>query len=145
MDSYSGKILMVIAGIVAACLVYRTIHPSTKFAVDGTDERWDTAVRLSQESGQPAVVMFTAGWCGACQALHQNVLSRSDVKHELFSHYVFYTVDMTNPSPEVQARVQSFGVSAIPTLIRYDKNGNETDRANYLNPDQMIAWLKAGE
>jgi thioredoxin-related protein len=43
------------------------------------------------------------------------------------------------------AHAKKFGVSAIPTLIRYDKNGNETDRANYLDPEHMIAWLKAGE
>jgi len=41
--------------------------------------------------------------------------------------------------------MQKFGVRYIPLMIRYDVNGQETDRTNYLPPDELIAWLKAGE
>jgi thiol:disulfide interchange protein len=146
MDGDFGKYAMGAALVVlVGLLIYRTEHPSTKFAVDGTDATWDYDVRQSQRSGQPTVVLFTAGWCPACQALHGDVLSRGDVQHELFDHFNFYTVDLSHPSPQVQAHARQLGVSAIPQLIRYDKDGNETDRAHYLDPDQMIAWLKAGE
>jgi thiol:disulfide interchange protein len=136
-----GAVVVVFLGV----LIYRSEHPSTKFAADGTDNGWDYAVRKSQSSGQPTVVLFSARWCPACQSLHGDVLSRGDVQHELAGHFNFYTVDLTNPSPPVQAHARKLGVSAIPQLIRYDKHGDETDRTNYLDPEQMIAWLKAGE
>jgi hypothetical protein len=54
-------------------------------------------------------------------------------------------VDLTDPSSPVQAQAQKIGVSAIPTMIRYDVGGKETDRVHYLTPEEMVAWLKAGE
>jgi hypothetical protein len=54
-------------------------------------------------------------------------------------------VDLTHSSPQVQPRARKIGVSAIPLMIRCNANGKETDRTHYLAPDQMIAWLKAGE
>jgi thioredoxin len=132
-------VLLVLGGL----LFYRMHHPSTTFAADGLDPDWDAAVDRSH--GEPTVVLFTAGWCPACRALHGNVLSRSDVQAELQNHYYFYTVDLTNPSPQVQEHARKFGVRYIPLMIRYDPNGKETDRTNYMNPEQMVAWLKAGE
>jgi thiol:disulfide interchange protein len=146
MDKDMAKpVLISLAVVLGLVMVYRSQHPSTKFAADGADVAWDYAVRSSQNSGQPTVVLFTANWCPACHALHGDVLSRSDVRQELLGHYYFYTVDLSNPSPQAQAHARRLGVHAIPQLIRYDKNGDEADRANYLDPQQMIAWLKAGE
>jgi thiol:disulfide interchange protein len=139
------KIVLYAIGALLAVLVYRTMHPSTKFAADSPDPSWNEAATLSHESGQPAVVLFTADWCPACQNLHSNILSRDDVQHELNAHYIFYTVDLTDPSPEVAARSQKFGVRYIPLLIRYDKNGNETGRTNPASAEQLIEWLKDGE
>jgi len=137
----AAAVLVVLCGV----LFYRMRHPSTTFAADGMDSNWDAAVQRSQGSGQPTVVLFSANWCSACQSLHRNVLSRGDVWGELQSHYNFYTVDLSNPSPQVQAHAHKFGVEFIPLMIRYDVNGKETDRTNYLGPAEMIAWLKAGE
>lgn len=145
MTSGLDKCIAVALVALVGLFIYRTIHPSTQFVADGMDTDWDQAARASQDSGQPTVVLFTAGWCPACQSLHNSVLSRDDVRHELFGHYSLYTVDLTHPSPKVQAHARNLHVSYIPLLIRYDKNGNETARTNYLGPEQMIAWLKAGE
>jgi thiol:disulfide interchange protein DsbD len=134
-------VLLVLGGL----MFYRMHYPPTTFAADGLDPDWDAAAHYSHDVGKPTVVLFTAGWCPACRALHGNVLSRSDVQEELENHYCVYTVDLTNPSPQVQEHARKCGVRYIPLLIRYDAEGKETDRKNYLNPEQMIAWLKAGE
>ncbi|HTW95831.1 MAG TPA: thioredoxin family protein [Tepidisphaeraceae bacterium] len=144
MDKDLRNLMLVVLAIVGL-LIYRASHPSATFAVDGNDAAWDEAVKLDRDAGQPAVVLFTADWCPTCRALHADVLSRLDVQQELMEHYFFYTVDLTNPSPQVQAHANEFGVKYIPMLIRFDKNGNETARANYLDADDLIAWLKAGE
>jgi thiol:disulfide interchange protein len=136
--------VLALAGLLGLFL-YRMHSPATIFAADGTDSGWDAAVERSLASHQPTVVLFTATWCPACRALHDEVLSRDDVQDELQRNYNIYTVDLTNPSPAVQAHARKFQVRAIPTLIRYDVNGKETARTNYLPPSDLIAWLKAGE
>ena len=134
--------LLVVIGLM---MFYRLQHPSTTFAADGIDPDWDAAVQHSHDAAEPTVVLYTANWCPTCQLLHRDVLPRSDVQQELLSHYSFYTVDLTNPTPQAVAHMRKFGVKYIPLMIRYDANGEETDRTNYLPPDQLIAWLKAGE
>ncbi len=137
----AGVLFLVLLGV----LFYRMKYPATTFAADGIDSGWDAAAERSQGSGEPTVVLFTAGWCPTCKMLHSNTLARSDVLGELQSHYNFYTVDLTNPTAAVQQHAQKYRVSGIPLLIRYDANGKETDRTNYLSPEDMISWLKAGE
>jgi thiol:disulfide interchange protein len=131
-------ILIVLGGV-----AYRARHPA--FAADGIDLAWDAAAQRSRDLRRPTVVLFTADWCPYCQSLRSNVLSQSQVQDELHKHYGFFTVDLTTPSPQAIAHERKCGVSGIPLLIRYDANGNETDRTNGMSAESMTAWLKAGE
>jgi len=136
-----GTILLVVLG---CFLGYRFLHPSTTFAADGTDPGWDAAV-YRRDCTEPTVVLFTAAWCPACRGLEANVLSRSDVQYELAHHYNVYTVDLTSPSPVVQAHAGKLGISAIPTMIRYDAAGHEQSRMHSGSAEMVMEWLKAGE
>ncbi len=107
------------------------------------DPSWDAAVEYRDKT-EPTLVIFTADWCGPCRALHANVLFRPDIQDEL-SHYNVYTVDMTQPSAEVRAHAHKLGVNAYPTMIRYGVDGKETDRRHGGSPEDMLAWLRAGE
>jgi thiol:disulfide interchange protein len=140
---FNGKTLVILA-IIGGLLFCWMEYPTT-FAKDGNDCDWDAAVQRSQDSGQPTVVLFTANWCPSCQELHAEVLSRDDVREELAQHYNFYTVDLTDPSPRLQAHAKAFGVSAIPTMIRFNAKQLETSRRHGMDPQQMIEWLKDGE
>ena len=144
-NNFSFKAAVAILVVLGGLMFYRMQHPATTFAADGIDQDWDAAARHSHDFALPTVVLFTADWCSYCRSLHGHVLSRGDVQQELQSHYCFYTVDMTHPSPQVQAHARKFRVDCFPLMIRYDANGKETDRTNYLEAAQMIAWLKAGE
>lgn len=130
--------------LLACCVAYRYLHPSSTFAADG-DVRWNAAVERSHQANTPALVLFTADWCPACRALHANVLSREDVQAEIASHYTMLTIDLTEQSPAAAARASKFGVSAIPTLIRFDAQGKEVSRTHGLPPEKMLAWLRDGE
>ena len=132
---------LVVAGVLLICWLH---HPST-FVADGTDPGWDWAVQQSESKKLPTVVLFTADWCPGCQALHANVLSRSDIWDELHQHYIFHTVNINDARPQVRAHAQKLGISVIPTLIRYDANQKETDRTHNMTAEQMMEWLKAGE
>ncbi len=146
MQGDSGfKAVAAVFVVLLAVLFYRMHKPSTTFAADGIDPAWDAAAERSHVAAKPSVVLFTADWCPTCRMLHGDVLSRKDVQQELWSHYSFYKVDLSHPSPNVQMHSAKLGVSGIPMMIRYDADGKETDRVNYLSPPQMIDWLKAGE
>ena len=124
--------LLVLLGLV----VYRSFHPSTTFAADGADRYWDAAVRDSQASGKPTIVLFTADWCPACQALHRELAS-PEAQAEL-DHYYVYTVNMTNPTPQIAQHAQQFGARYIPLMIRYDTDQKETARTNWLSEENLI-------
>jgi thiol:disulfide interchange protein len=133
-------------GILAVLVIvafYRLTNPSTAFAADGVDAQWDAAAKRCENSGRPTVVVFTADWCGWCRKLEGEVLPRSAVQDEL-QHYNFYIFDLSNPSQAKAMHAHSLGVSGMPTVIRYDKDGHETGRTHYMDADQLIDWLKAG-
>lgn len=142
---FGWRSLVAVLAIVGTLIVYRTHHAGTSFAADGTDAAWDAAAGRDDGVRRPAVVLFTAGWCPSCRMLHDNTLARSDVQEELRGHYRFLKVDLTSPTPAAQAHAEKAGVHAIPTMIRYDADGRETDRTHYLDPQRMIEWLKQGE
>jgi thiol:disulfide interchange protein len=144
LSMFESKLAMLIAGLLIGVVVYAAKHPSTTFAADGIDPGWDAAVQ-NRDTTEPTVVIFTASWCPACQQLQGDVLSRQDVQDELFHHYNVYSIDMTSPSSEVRAHAKKLGVSAIPTIIRYNTKGHETSRIHNSSPDRVMEWLKAGE
>jgi thiol:disulfide interchange protein len=143
MDGIPIKLLTVIILATLGLMAYRVFHPSTTFAADGIDTRWDAAVQESHDSHKPTIVLFTADWCPACRALH-GAFNRPDIASEL-DHYYCFKVDLTHPSPQAQQHARQFGADYIPLMIRYDANQKETGRTNSLPPEQLVEWLKAGE
>ena len=137
----NNRILVAAAVGIVAFLGWRTFFPKSTFAADGIDPAWDRQVAISQATNRPALVLFTASWCGACRNLHENVLSRSEVRQAIYEKYTFVTVDMTEPSQATMQRAEKCGVNAYPTLIRFDADGRESDRTHGMSPDAMIAWL----
>jgi thiol:disulfide interchange protein len=145
MQDFGFKTATGLLALLCGTLLYRMEHPRTAFVPDGADARWDGAARMCRQANQPAVVLFTANWCPVCQALESDVLSRSEVRKELDRHYFYYVVDLSNPTKEDRQRAQKFKVTGIPTMIRYDDKGQESDRTHYLDAERLVAWLQAGE
>jgi thiol:disulfide interchange protein len=138
-----SRFLLVLAAL--ACLIgWRAFHPPSTFAAEGIDADWDASVRLSRFLHQPAVVLYTADWCPACQALHASALSDPAVREELSKH-TFVTVDLTQQAPTAVAHCRAAGVSGIPTLIRYDADGHETARTHGMPADALAEWLRHDE
>jgi len=138
-----AKLLLTAIFVTLGVMVYRAAHPSTTFAADGIDSRWDAAVDEARASGKPTLVLFTADWCPACRMMH-GYFVRPDVAGEL-DHYYCFKVELTQPTPAAQQHARQFGANYIPLLIRYDRDGHETGRTNSLPVEQLIAFLKAGE
>jgi thiol:disulfide interchange protein len=137
----SMRVAMTLLGVLVAAVIWHELRPHSSFAAEGVDAAWDAAVQDSRQRNLPGVVLYTADWCPACQALRAGPLSDSAVWREL-QHRTFLTVDMTNPTDAVRAHAREAGVSAIPTLIRYDRNGHETGRTHGMSVPELITWLR---
>ena len=143
--SLPTRIILAITGMLLSIFVWRYLRGSSSFTADGVDPRWDRAVEISQATKQPGLVLVTADWCGGCQFLHNNVLSRSDIRREIAEKYTFFKLDMTDPGEVAIKKANQLGVHVYPTLIRYDETGRETDRQHGMTPQAMLDWLHDGE
>jgi thiol:disulfide interchange protein len=141
----NGRIIAIVVVVLVAAAVAYKLHPRSTFAADGLSPRWDATVEQSRAAHMPSLVLFTADWCPACSALHDQVLARQEIQGEISSHYMMISVDLTTQGPNAVARAERYGVSGIPTLIRFDADGKETSRTHYIPPDRMLAWLRDGE
>ncbi|HEX8911715.1 MAG TPA: thioredoxin family protein [Humisphaera sp.] len=138
------KLLVVAFLALAGVAGWRFLHPRTTFAADGAGGAWDAAVARSRAERKPALVLFTADWCGACRRLHEDALSNPAVQSELFGRYSVAVVDLTSPTEAEQQRAERYGVRGIPAMIRFDADGKEVDRTGYRPADELLKWLRDG-
>lgn len=143
--SLPTRIIFAIIGVLLSIIAWRYLKGYSTFTADGVDPRWDRAVEISHATKQPGLVLVTADWCGGCQYLHNNVLSRSDIRHEIAEKYTFFKLDMTEPGDVAIRKANQLGVHVYPTLIRYDASGKESDRQHGMTPQAMLDWLRDGE
>jgi len=78
--------------------------------------------------GKPVMLMFTADWCGPCQAFKARVLSAPAVLDRLEKSCRFHTVDVTVWEGPNKETAKHYGVEGIPTLMLVDGNGRELSR-----------------
>ena len=72
------------------------------------------------------------------------MLERDDVKDYLKSNYTLVTVDLSDRAGPNVALAQKAGVQAIPTIIRYDRSGQEVARSHGMPAEGLFAWLGSG-
>ena len=75
------------------------------------------------KSGKPSFVKFTASWCPPCRAV-QPVLDELAEAHK--DNFTFIYVDCDTAGPVAA----NFGVSGIPDMRFFDKEGNEAEKYN---------------
>lgn len=77
-----------------------------------------------QSTKRPAVLVFTADWCGNCAALEEEVFSQQDVAAEL-ALFEKIEVDMTAKSDADFALLKQYGLFGPPAFLFYDRNHKE--------------------
>ncbi|MFN3165440.1 MAG: thioredoxin family protein [Phycisphaeraceae bacterium] len=94
---------------------------------------------------KPMVVMFTATWCGPCQTLKQQVLTRPEVDDVLKARFVPVKVDMSDAGPG-DALVTRYDLKGWPTMIAMTPQGEEIRRIEgVVQTDTFLDWLESIE
>lgn len=72
------------------------------------------------KSGKPVLIDFMAEWCGACTELEELTYPKLIPQ---MNEFILFKVDATTSTPEIDAVTNKFGVSGLPTLLFFDKQG----------------------
>ncbi|MBX3119330.1 MAG: thioredoxin family protein [Fimbriimonadaceae bacterium] len=80
----------------------------------------DEAMKDAARSGRKIFCDFMASWCGPCKLLDREVLQTEDFKQEYSKNFVFLKIDV-DQQPAVS---QKYGITAMPTQMILDKDGN---------------------
>jgi len=141
----SGPVGVVLFVVALAC-VWFTNRSGPQLTLAGNvpwAQEWNAAVRRSQTTRKPALVLFTADWCPGCRWFESNTLVRADVRGVMESRYTPIKVDLTRQDSPNQFLARQYTIEAIPTLILYDAGGRELARTHALGPAQLLAWLRS--
>jgi len=110
---------------IAACM---SVTISAKITEITSSEQFNSLI-----AEKPALVKFSAVWCGPCKAVKPKFESISNDPE--YAHVAFLAVDI-----DKQERVASlYGVTSIPTFI-YFNNGKEAHRS--LGADNFVQQTK---
>jgi thiol:disulfide interchange protein len=138
------RIVALILVIGAAFAGWRYLGPKNALAQGGWIQDWDQAVEQSKKSGKPALVLFTADWCPACDTFKSQVLSDANVQRHLSDNYTLVVVDVTDRTGANARRAAEFNVRGIPALILYNESGQEVARGPGMPGDVLLSWLRSG-
>lgn len=127
---------------------------TTPMDLDGWQPGLEAGMAAAQAQDRPMLVMFTADWCGPCQALKRDVIHTPAVEQAIVDGYVPVIIDLTDQSssnPNMPA-AQRYGVRGIPMLILTDAQGNKIpgtlpypSRTYPRTPEGFIDWLDSAD
>lgn len=91
----------------------------------------------SQENSQKTLIVFSAGWCGACKVAHHDMKNDPRLSEKI-KEYEIIDVDFDKDKD----LVKGYNIKSIPTFIIY-QDGKEVDRkVGYKNSRDLIRFLK---
>jgi thioredoxin-like negative regulator of GroEL len=93
----------------------------------------DLALRLSKDTKQEVVVIFSASWCNFCNLLKKDLPNLSG-----FDNKIICILD----TDEEKRLARQFKVKTLPTSVRLNSNGVEISRITGYNKTQYSEWLE---
>jgi thiol-disulfide isomerase/thioredoxin len=115
-----------------------TAGPALGAAAAFSGQGFDAALRESERSGRPLVVMFSATWCGPCRAMEEGSWTDASVERWVREHGTALHLDWDKDA-EVFRR---YSVQSLPLLVAF-RDGKVVDRTlGYKDAGQLLRWLE---
>jgi len=116
------RILVTLATLAVATFLSAADFPegSPKFATNA-----DTVMKAAKDNGKPAILVFSASWCGPCQAMKKDVYPSAAVKpyHDKFN-WSYLDIDV-----EANGKLSdAYKVEGIPHIVFVDGAGKVIDQ-----------------
>jgi len=104
-------------------------EPGIQF-VKGT---WADLLAQAKKTGKPFFVDYYATWCGPCKMMSNNTFKNDEIGKIVNANWVAYKLDCEKgEGPNLAAKAK---ITAYPTLVFYDSQGNEIGRKmGYMDP-----------
>lgn len=97
------------------------------------------------QTNQPVMLDFYADWCTDCKTMERTTFRDPEVLDAL-SRYTLLKLDMTDNNEEHRAMLKKLKVFGPPTLLFYDRNGDEIESSRlvgHADADRLLEHLSA--
>ncbi|MBL9179608.1 MAG: thioredoxin family protein [Verrucomicrobiaceae bacterium] len=84
----------------------------------------DKVLSSAKENGKPALIVFSASWCGPCQEMKKNVYPSAEVKpfHDKFN-WAYLDIDV----PTNLKVFEGLKLESVPYILFLDASGKKLD------------------
>jgi|GEM_PF-4195631 len=115
--------------------------PRPERKIPDSPQTYQDALALSQETGKPIVLYFTApSWCEPCKAMERTTLKDHKVKAAL-QPYIFYKVDVDGIEQSV---AKAWRIRSVPVYIITDSTQRTRKIGQgFRSADAFVEWLNS--
>jgi thioredoxin 1 len=106
----------------------------------GWSVNYSNSLSVAAAARKPALVFFTASWCGPCKMMVRGTLSEAAVQ-QVLSNVAPVALDI-DENHDLASR---YGIDAVPTFVILSASGSEVGRVTgYQAPADFLRWLTNG-
>jgi thioredoxin:protein disulfide reductase len=116
--------LLLIANNMSSIMNLNNNMLASNFVVGHNLQDLTTQLKLAKQEQKAVLVDFYADWCESCVLMDQKVFDKPHVQQAL-KNYVLLRVDLTANDNNDQAVMKKYSVVAPPTVLLFDKAGQE--------------------